>query len=151
MEACEHTNCPENVFEYLITDAGPNMFTTRPCINSRGIGAMTAICVAAEKGNINAIRVFLRTHHFRCNGYHWPAVCAFRNNCGEIFDLLIQAYYSRDIQENPKFDLEYNFTSDFAVYRMIDVAVEENLDQSLRVIKKYAPGRSGLEGIEPWP
>jgi hypothetical protein len=67
VEACERPGCPREVYEYLMTSGGPNMFRTRRCVNPGGIGAMTPICVSAEKGNIIAIRVFLETKYYMEN------------------------------------------------------------------------------------
>lgn len=139
VEACERPECPASIIEYLITDGGPNMFTTRPCKNPGGIGAMTPICIAAEKGNITAIDVFLRANKYACNGYSWPATCAFHGNNGYIFDLLITENYKKQKNDDENFDFTYNFMWDFAVDRMILIAIEKNLDQSLSVIKKYVP------------
>jgi hypothetical protein len=87
------------------------------------------------------------------NGYHWPAICAFRKNHAEIFDLLIRGYYAKRVETEENFNIEYHFGWDFAVPRMIETAIQENLDQSLRVIKKYLPNRQDVltDNIEPWP
>lgn len=138
VEACERPECPASIIEYLIKDGGPNMFTTRPCKNPGGIGAMTPICIAAEKGNVTAINVFLQTNMYKCNGYNWPAVCAFYANNGYIFDLLITEIY-RERKNDDSFDFTYHFMWDFAVTRMIMIANEKHLYQSLCVLKKYVP------------
>lgn len=168
VDACENPECPKEIIDYLVTKSGPRIFNTRPCINPGGIGAMTSLCVAAEKGNVSAIKVFIETAALACMGYHWPAVCAFSNNKGECFDLLIAEYLRRDynykVLETSKNQTDYPprtfehdarvFSSDFAVSRMIETAVEENLDQSLRVIKKYQPDREHSDffnKVLPWP
>jgi hypothetical protein len=131
-EACENPECPEHIIEYLVTKGGPNRFHGgRPCINSGGIGAMTCPAVAAEKGNITALRVFVRENTY--NDFHWPAVCAFRANQPETFEFLWDTYVS----QGP--DLQSTLRHDFAVYRMIETAKEENLDKSLTVIQKFFP------------
>jgi hypothetical protein len=145
VEACERPNCPESIIEYLITDAGPNMFFTRPCINPHGIGAMTPIAIAAEKGNMNALRVFIRSKRYACFGQHWSAVCAFNSNQGEAFDFLLDTYVDKSE------DIRSTLQNDFPISRMIEDGIQKNLDQSLRVIKKYfSDTYSKLEAIEPW-
>ena len=135
IEACEHSDVPEDIIELLL-DCEGNTYSTRPCINPCGIGAMIPVVVAAEKGSINALNVFKKRNMYSGCDLTFAASCAIKHGQAEALDILWSQSRSTYYNDNPK-----NIYENAYVGEIVDFAEQNNYTNIIEIVKKYLPNQ----------
>ncbi len=135
VEACEHSNVPKDIIELLL-DSGVNQYVTRPCLNPGGIGAMTPVAVAAEKGTIGALRVFNERNMYGITYLDWAASCAVMCGQAEALDII----WSQSRSYNNGYgEVTEKLCNRAQTGRIIEHAKENGYVGIVHVVQKYFP------------
>lgn len=133
VEACEHSDCPREVIIALL-DSGIGYFNTRPCINDGGIGAMNVCAVAAEKGTLEALYVFVERKIYWCFSPLFPISIAAEHGQADVLDFLWSVDYpgcygKETIKEHTNLSMTMQFAEEKGM-----------LEKIMPVIEKHFPG-----------
>lgn len=136
VEACEHSDVPKDIIEKLL-DSGIRIYNTRPCLNPGGLGAMTPVAVAAEKGAIGALEVFNERDLFGVCELDWAASCAVRFGQDKALDII----WSQNVSYNAGHDriVTEKLYERASPGRIINDAKENGHENIINVVKKYFP------------